>query len=142
MRLLGILLITALLMGASAAAVGPMRDREIFTPPPEAVAEGFMREVMSNRYDQARAYLVKSDAVSNDVLGEMEHQVEGAIGDVHDVKSELASRTDNRALVVVRMKSAQSSDARGVALEWEDGEWKVALHGASDTIPANARRRP
>lgn len=140
-ELSGVLLITAVLIGASAAAVGPMGDREVFTPPPEAVAEGFFRAVMNSRYDQARAYLTDPEGTSNEALRSLEVRVESAIGDVHDVKADLVSRTDQSALVNVRLKSAHGSEATGTALEWRDGEWRVVLQRPSDTIAADARRR-
>ena len=136
----GVFVVAAVLIGVSALAVGPMGDREVFTPPPDAVGEGFLRSVVSSRYDQAREYLVEPDAVSNDVLSEMEHRIESRIGDVHDVKGEVVSRTDEGALVNVQLKSAGGSDAMGVSLRWEGSEWKVVPPGASDTIAADARR--
>ena len=141
-ELTGVLVVLAILLAASAAAVGPLHDRELFTPPPESVAEGFMRAVVSGRHDQARAFLVDPDAIENDQLRSMERAIENRLGDVHDVTGELISRPEEEALVTVRMKSGQASDATELSLRWEGGEWKVAMTKTKDTIPADARRRP
>jgi hypothetical protein len=141
-ELMGVLIAAVSLLAVSGAAVGPLHDRELFTPPAESVAEGFMRAVVSGRHDQARAFLLDPDAVANDELRSMERAIGSGLGDVYDVKGELISRTDHEALVNVRMKSAQASDAMDLSLNWEGGEWKIALQGPKDTIRADARRRP
>jgi hypothetical protein len=141
-ELAGVLVVAAILLAVSAAAVGPLHDRELFTPPPETVAEGFTRAVVSGRHDQARAFLVDPDWIENDQLRSLERAIESRLGDVHDVTGELISRSDEEAFVTVRMKSAEASEATELSLRWEGGEWKVAVAKTKDTIPANARRRP
>ena len=124
-RLIGVLGAAAILITVSALAVNRLGDRELFSPPPEAVGESFMRSVASSRYDQALPFLLQPDVTSPDALRRLEESIEGRIGDIHDVKGEPLSRTDDRARVHVELRSASTTETIELALEWEGGEWKV-----------------
>ncbi|MFP5248117.1 MAG: hypothetical protein ACLGH0_15595, partial [Thermoanaerobaculia bacterium] len=108
----------ALLVGATALAVKAFDDRALFVPPPDAVAEGFTRELATKRYDRAQPYLVKEAPEAE--LRELAKR----IGDPNEVEAEIVARDDQRALVNVRVKSAKHSDALAYELVFED-EWKV-----------------
>ncbi|HVE71783.1 MAG TPA: hypothetical protein VNI54_10470 [Thermoanaerobaculia bacterium] len=104
----------AALVGATALAVS-LGDRELFVPPPDAVAEGFVREVITGRYSRAQEYLSeprpeKELRALRETLGH----------DPTEVEAEVISRTDEEALVNVRTTEA----AVALALEFE-GEWKI-----------------
>jgi hypothetical protein len=51
---------------------------------------------------------------------------EHRFGDPSEVNAEMISRTDEKALVNVRLKSAKSSTVIAFVLVF-DGEWKIAL---------------
>ena len=121
----GVILATALLLGMSALAI-ERGDRATFVSPPDAVAEGFVREVVTKRWDRARTYLVDPDSMSNAEIGALQKSWEQRLGDPSRVDAELVSRTDEQALVNVRLKSAKGSAVLVFALTF-NGEWKIAL---------------
>ena len=121
----GVILATALLLGMSALAI-ERGDRETFVSPPDAVAEGFVREVVTKRWDRARPYLADPDATSNAQIEALQKSWERRLGDPSEVDAELVSRTDEQALVNVRLKSAKGTGIVPFALEF-DGEWTIAL---------------
>lgn len=123
-HLLSVLAAAAVLVAASALAVEQFEDRELFVPPPEAVAEGFIREVITGRYSRAREYLQERESMSEDQLRALEQEIESRTGDPTEVEAETVTRDDQRALVTVRVSSAQGSHAMAYGLEFEE-EWKI-----------------
>ncbi len=121
----GVILATALLLGMSALAI-ERGDRSTFVSPPEAVAEGFAREVVTKRWDRARTCLVDPDSMSNAEIEALQKSWEQRLGDPTEVEAETISRTDEKALVNMRLKSAKGSAVLVFALTF-DGEWKIAL---------------
>jgi hypothetical protein len=114
-ELAGVILATALLFGMSALAVHRFDDRETFVAPPDAVAEGFVREVLTKRWDRARIYL-DDPSMSDAELRTLQR----AWGEPSNVEAEIVSRTDDRALVNVTVRS----QVVRFALTF-DREWKV-----------------
>ena len=117
----GVVLATALLVGMSALAI-ERGDRETFVSPPDSVSEGFVREVVTKRWDRARTYLADPDSMSN---AEIE-ALQKAWGDPSTVEAEIVSRTDEQSLVNVTLKSAKGSEVIALALVF-DGEWKIEM---------------
>jgi len=124
MKLLGVLLTIALLLGGSAFAIQQLGDRELFTPPPDAVAESFVHEVMTRRWDQAQEYLAEPVPQS-----ELE-ALQSRLGEVQNIESEITSRDDQRASVEVKVKEQTLT----IALEWREGEWRVSAQSAPDVL--------
>ncbi len=114
-RLFAVLVTIALLLAVEAVAVASFHDRELFTPPPDAVAEAFTREVMTKRWDQAREYL--DEPVPQPALEELQSQLEEG----ENVESEIKSRDDERASVEVRV----GEKTLAMEVVWEEGGWKV-----------------
>jgi hypothetical protein len=112
----------ALTLALCAAAVA-RGDRETVTPPPDASAEGFFREVVTERFDRARPYVVRepSDAQLTSLL----NRIETTAGKVDDVQADLITLTQDKALVTVRLESATGSEAIPVSLSFTEGEWKL-----------------
>jgi hypothetical protein len=116
-QLLAIAISFALVLGATALAVDRFHDRELFVPPPDAVAEGFVRAVVCGRYEPARAYLNEPSSVSEKELRALDE----SLGEAWDVEAKLISHDDARAVADVRV-----SGAKALALELVfDGEWKI-----------------
>lgn len=112
-RLFGILIPFAVLLGASALAVERFHDRELFVSPPDAVAEQFVRALVNGRYDQAREYLADESS-----------SLPAVLDDATEVEAKTVSRDDTRALVSVRVSSAERSEAVAFTLEF-GREWKI-----------------
>ena len=113
----------AVVAAICSVAVGRLNDRELVIPPPDAVAEGFFREIVTERLDQAKPYVEQQPAESE--LQALHDRIELELGRVDDVKAELLTRTDTEALVTVQLESASGSTAIPTALLFSDGEWKL-----------------
>jgi hypothetical protein len=124
-ELLSVVVAVALVVGASALAVEQFGDRETFVPPPDSVAEGFVREVLMKRWDRARPYLAEPESMSNDDLRALEQSWESRVGDPWIIEAETISRTNDRALASVRLQSEKGSDVVAFALVF-DREWKIS----------------
>ncbi len=123
-RVVAIAGVTALVIAAAALAVERFDDRETFTPPPDAVAEQFVRELMTKRWDRARTFL--ENEKSDEELREMQESLEERVGDPTEIEAEEVSREEDRALVSVRLSSAKGSEAVAYGLTFEEG-WKIAM---------------
>lgn len=123
-RLLAIFAAAALVVGITALSVNVFDDRETMIPPPDAVAEGFVREVLMKRWARARPYLVEE--MSDAQLEALEQSLESRVGDAMTIEAELLSRDDEQALVTVRLEGPKGSEAVSYALRFDE-EWKVAL---------------
>ena len=123
-KLLAILFAAALLIGVTAVAVEQFGDRELFVPPPDAVAEGFVREVVTKRWDRARAYLENPEAVSNAQLEALQRSWERTVGDPSTIEAKTVRRDDAQAVANVEMQSERGSEAVAFALRFDD-EWKI-----------------
>lgn len=115
-RLLWLVIALGVLWGICALAVETFNDRETLVPPPDAVAEGFTREVLTKRWDRAQKYLLEP------VDDERLKQLHDSLPDTSEVDAELIARTDEHALVNVRVSSA----AVAFSLQFDE-EWKIAL---------------
>jgi hypothetical protein len=123
-ELVSVLVAVALVIAGTAVAVEHFHERETFIPPPDAVAEGFVREVLMKRWDRARPYLAKPDSMSNDDLEALEQSWESRAGDPSIIEAEIISRTNEEALATVRMQSEKGSEVVSFSLVF-DREWKI-----------------
>jgi hypothetical protein len=126
-ELVAVVLTAALLIGATALAVEQFDDRETFVPPPDAVAEGFARELVTKRWARARTYLAEPDSMSDAQLAALQQSWEERVGEPTQIEAEMISRDDEHALATVRLQSAQGSEAVALALVF-DREWKIVMH--------------
>src|SRR5688500_9135879 len=123
-ELLGVALAMGLLIGVSALAVGQFGDRELFVPPPEVVAEGFVREIVTKRWERAREYLAKPESASDAQLEALQKSWDASVGEPTTFEAKTIRRDDAEALANGRMQSARGSEAVAFALRFED-EWKI-----------------
>jgi hypothetical protein len=128
-ELAGVALAAALLIGMSTLAVERFHDRETFTSPPDAVAEGFVREVVTKRWDRAKPYLVEPESMSDDDL----EMLQKSWGEPSRIEAELISRDDEQALVHTTLKSAGGSEVVAFALTF-DGEWKITTERLATAV--------
>lgn len=123
-ELLGVTLAMGLLIGVSALAVEQFGDRELFVPPPDVVAEGFVREIVTKRWERAREYLAEPESISDAQLEALQKSWEASVGEPTTFEAETITRDDAEALANVRMQSARGSEAVAFALRFDD-EWKI-----------------
>ena len=132
-ELLGVAIAIALMIAMTALAVEQFGDRGLFVPPPDAVAEGFVRAVVSKRWDRARPYLAEPESMSNAQLESLQKSWEQTLGAPTQIDAETIARDDRGALASVRMQSAHGSEAVAFALRFDD-EWKI-VHTPAVGIP-------
>jgi hypothetical protein len=124
-RLLSVVAAFAVLAGTGLVAVERFGDRELFVPPPDAVAEGFVREVVAGRYAGARTYLADPESMSDADVRKFDKAIESWIGgEPSEVEAKVVSRDHAQALTTVRLSSARGSQALSFKLEF-DKEWKI-----------------
>ena len=123
-RLFAALLGIAAVVGLTAAAVYAFDDRELFVPPPDAVAEGFYREVVTKRWSRAQTYLL--EPVEEEQLRHLEEQLSGRLGEVTKIDSRTGSRDSEWANVFVTLESARGAVEVGTVVRWNGDEWKVS----------------
>lgn len=122
MRFLAVVALTALLIGGTALAVA-RGDRHLFVPPPDAVAEGYVRELVAKRWARAQEY--REEPAPESELEALQQRIEAAVGEPTKIEAETAGEDDEEALVTVRLSSAKGSEALHFALRFSEG-WKVA----------------
>ena len=119
-RLVLALIGVAALVGVCAAAVHGFDDRELFVSPPDAVAEGFYREVITKRWSRAEEYLLQP-VPQKDL-----EQLAEKLGDIDDVSARTGSRDDDWANVFVTLESPRGDIEVGTVVRWNGNEWKVS----------------
>ena len=117
-HLAGIVAAFALLAGVTTLAVHAFDDRELFVPPPDAVAESYTREVMSKRWEPAKEFLADRESVSEEEMRAWQRE----LSEGQNVEAETVTRDDTRALVVVRVPSR--GVVKNFSLTWHGG-WKI-----------------
>ena len=128
--------LVAIALGLLAVDVFGLGDRTVLTPPPEAVTEGFLREMTMKRYEPATAYL--SSNLSRELpearLEEIGRDLEARAGRISDVRAETLSMSGNYAEAVGLLKSDRAGELRfTIRLKWEEGQWAVdGLRGVVD----------
>jgi len=100
----------AVAMAVAGAAVFS-GDRETFVPPPETVAEEFLRGVTTGRYEPARSRLSDDARGGGDAedLASLRAVLESRVGRVSRVKGGRAEIDGNAAMAEVEITSASGS---------------------------------
>lgn len=109
----------ALLAATSMLAIERFHDRETVVPPPDAVAEQFIRAVMAKRWEPAKEYLQDPASTSDQELEALQQE----LGEGQNVETETVSRDDEEAVVTVRLP--ERGFVTNLALEFERGQWSV-----------------
>jgi len=120
-------LVIAIGMAVVATAVFAGRDTSVFVPPPDAVAEAFVRELGMARYELARRFLtndLEQQMSADDLRGGFE-QLRQHTGKPDQVVTTPSMMTDDTARVLARLEGRQSTATMYVDLRREHGEWKV-----------------
>jgi hypothetical protein len=114
----GMTIVAALLFGVCALSVNAMNDRELFVPPPDAVAEQFTRAVMNKRWEPAREYLADPESMPDEELEALQRE----LGERQNVEAEVVTRDETRAVVTVRVP--ENNAVRNFSLTFGE-EWKI-----------------
>jgi hypothetical protein len=126
------LFLPLLLIAAIGWSVHTLGDRRILTRPPEAAVEGFVREVITKRYDRALPYLTEEQRrrLSSEDLRRYDEDLERRFGKILDVRGERVSIMPQRAEAVARVCTADGWKAEPFHLVFEEGNWAIVLDEA------------
>jgi hypothetical protein len=129
-RILAVLSLTsaALLLIGAAVLLG---DRETVVSPPDAVAEGFMRKVVSRRYPLALDHLTKEaeSRVSTERLRGLGERIRMQAGTIYEVTASVEGTKPESAHVTVEIRGRRAAVRVPVELRIEQGVWKVSVVG-------------
>jgi hypothetical protein len=131
-------IITAAVAVAGLAVFG-FDDASTLVPPPEAVAEGFVRALATRRYEQALPFLADPPPGIAQELRRRGHAIERAIGPVHDVRGEPGQRAGATASAAVLLRGERGEARLRFDLVRRHGEWRLASPGTRDVGAAGGR---
>lgn len=119
--------VAAVSLALVAWAVFVLGDRTVLVPPPEAVAEGFMRQLQTRRFEQARSYLARPAVRSAEGLRARLEALERAVGRIQDVRGRRGTVGSLDASAVADLTTADRARAEvAFSLRREHGEWRIA----------------
>jgi hypothetical protein len=121
-----------IVLGAALGAISAVLtagDRSLFVPPPESVAESFVRQLAAGRYDRALPLLSRNAADATDVRGlqvlaeDLERSAGGAI---EQIEGEPLNMKRDLAQAAARLQGrAGAQTTITFALVREKGLWKI-----------------
>ncbi|HET7710763.1 MAG TPA: hypothetical protein VFL80_02430 [Thermoanaerobaculia bacterium] len=104
---------------------GSLDDRATLVPPPDAVAENFVRMVETERFSQATRFLAEENAASEEDLKHLYARIEQRLGRVTEIESEVRQQDDEHATAEVTISSARGETTLQIDLAWSNAEWKI-----------------
>jgi hypothetical protein len=126
-----------------AAWVFAAGDRRTLVPPPDAVAEGFLRQLAARRYDRVESYVSRTrrsaPAWSAATLRRRFEPLWRYTGQVNQVDAELVSIDGDRARAVASAQGDLAEARVLVELTREHGLWKVDGYSTNPMPPAEDR---
>src|SRR5687768_15695969 len=115
-------------LAVSAISVFGFGDKQTLVPPPEAVAEGFLRILAANRPESARALLCQETKrrMSRKDLRSFGDRLEGKLGGITDVRGESATIHGNNSTATILVKTDRQLERRlQLKLRRENGLWRI-----------------
>jgi hypothetical protein len=129
--LLIVLAVVAGGLACAAAAVFGLGDRQTFVPPPEAVVEGFARQVIQRRYDLAATYLGRALRTHTDGEGLRARfePLRQRIGTPNQVSAEREWMQESEASARALVEGDSGRTVLQFRLRREQGLWRLADFG-------------
>ena len=139
--ILSAMAIAALALLLVAGAVFSLNDSTVLVPPPEAVAEGFARQLVAGRYERALPYLSRELAseVGPDGLRALANQLKSLTGTVLNVQGEPGWMVGERAEAAATLETESAGQVRLIfPLSREQGVWSIS---SLDRLELDTARR-
>jgi hypothetical protein len=134
-RSLAVVGVTAAALLLIAGVVFGLGDRATLVPPPEAVAEGLVRQLATHRYRQTTQYVAQAfrPANSDDAGTTLDPRwlrawfepIERRIGQVRKVEGQQVSIGDDTAQALVQLEGERGHASAVLSLTRERGLWLV-----------------
>lgn len=111
----------------TAAVIFGLGDSDTLVPPPDSVVEGFVRQVISGRYDRAIPYLSREAAAQMNTgpLKQLKERLDSRAGKVLNVQGEPGIRKDERAEAIAKLQTRNGEIALRFDLIREEGVWSI-----------------
>jgi hypothetical protein len=110
-----------------AGGVFGLGDWSIFGPPPESVAEGFVRQVVAGRYQRALPYL--SEAVAEKTtaasLRQLKEELESRSGKILNVQGAMERRNGSDAEAAARLQTRNGTFSLRFEMTRSNGVWSI-----------------
>src|SRR5688572_30394368 len=102
-------------------------DRQTFVAPPDAVLEGFARQIGERRYDMARRHLSGSLArtVTAEILRARFEPQRHALGDANSIDAEIDWMDRDRASAHAVIEAQRGSVTLRAPLVWDGRVWAI-----------------
>ena len=128
---LAVMAILAVAVAVAGFAVFAAGDAATLVPPPEVVAENFLRALVRKRDAQALSHLTPElrARVGVEGLRRRRQQIEGACGHVEDVRGEQGTRSGETAVATALVEGAGCDRRVRFTLERRWGEWRLTSLG-------------
>jgi hypothetical protein len=119
---------TAALLALLAIAVFAFDDRHMTVPPPEAVAEGFVRQLNAQRFRQTKRFFSTAAQRSWEPrkLQVWWDDVERHVGKVQSIEGSERAADRGSAEAEVSVRGSKTTMTLRIPLRWERGVWVVA----------------
>jgi hypothetical protein len=125
-ELVKVLLITAIGLGAAAAAIIEGDTRTV-VPPPESVVEQFARHVAARRYDRALQYIDDESGITLTTVRLAADALHDRAGNIDQVEGEPGVMSGDRATASAVLTTQRAGRIRyECSLERRNGVWRIA----------------
>lgn len=141
-RLLGVVGWIGAALAVAAVAVHVVEDRRTLVSPPDAVAEEFVRQVLTGRSERALPLLCEGvrPGLSRGELDAAGRKLQEELGEVANVSAEIESLSDRRAAASAVLDGARATRTLRFRFVRERGKWMIEEAGGfvPETSPAPA----
>jgi hypothetical protein len=123
-----VLLLLAATLALLWADIFLLGDRQTLVPPPESIAEDFVHQLATRRFEQARDDLTdeEKEKVDADDLRAMADRLRASAGKVEESRGEPGQITGDRAAAQVTVRTDRSKQLHlPFKLVRSKGEWKI-----------------
>jgi hypothetical protein len=120
-----------------AGVIFGLGDAKTLVPPPEAVAEGFVRTLAAGRYARATPFLSKRLATTTDEsnLRAIAKQIEAGAGGILDVRGQTDSIDGEFARATAIVKTRSGERYVELRLVRESGVWSIDEIKVPESLP-------
>ena len=119
--------VTAAMLAVLAIAVRAFDDRHTTVPPPEVVAENFVRQLNGHRFRQTKRFFSSSlqRSWNPQELQRWWSEIESQVGEVQTIEG-VTERVDRSAAETeVKIQGRENTVTLRLPLHWERGVWVV-----------------
>ena len=138
------LLATLVLLSIPALAVFVFEDDATLLQPPEAGAEGSVRQLAARRFTRALPFLadrLRSELASED-LRRCQEKLETRVGEIQDVRGKRGRAGSRRATATALAEATRSRAEIPFELVRQKGEWRIEELGAPQAPGRSNAARP